>query len=719
MYRNTRGGSLDDVQTINSSTVLDSRLGVVWHPFGLTNPYNQNFDLSTLNISSSGLPYTSFPGITSNSDGSTIAAGVTGGSTNTSQVSTSLTGSLDEILTKVWGRHSVRFGFEGNMLNYNVQPGESGFAGLTIDRTFTQKTPTSGDASSGNAFASLLLGYPNAIQYNINPSYALHQIYLAPFVQDDWRVTNRLTLNLGFRWDYESPLTDRYNRFVNNFCTTCAQPLPSLAALGYTGGLQYASSSNRFAYPRDLNNFQPRIGGAFQVTPTTVLRAGYGVIYFNTIESPIGTGFSATQPATPRMAPAAPTKPPRFQPATSLSNPFPNGIALPTGNSLGLATAVGTNISFVDPNHVQPKAQQIAVNIQQAFPGNLQVQIGYVNFRPEELEVNQNINVLPQKYYSTSTDPATNLANQNFLNAAVPNPMYGKLPAGSLSSLTGATITRSLLLVPFPEFGSVTDDYQSIGHQRYDALQVQVSHPMAHHVSFQGSLTWNKLIDWTGFGYANTGSDRNFGAGSPLVKQVDPGPSLIANVFGTVELPSFASRAYYTRLLLGGWKLNTVMRAQNGSLIAAPGNVYQIGDPLYQAPRTFQRMFNTCYEDVNGNPVNTSYTSSGAVSVEGCDAASPSTNPAYRQRYQYTVGNNPYYINERQRIFPLVDASLFKQFILHEGVSFEIRGEFFNIGNRPNFGGPGTGLNSSTYGVVTLNQVNDARTGQLTARINF
>lgn len=705
VYRNTRGGSLDDVETFNSSTVLDSRLGVVWHPFGLTNPYNQNFDLSSIKVSNTGLPYTSFPGITSNSDGSTIAAGVSGGSTNTSQVSTSLTGSLEEILTKVWGRHSVRFGFEGNMLNYNVQPGESGFAGLTIDRTFTQKTPTAGDATSGNAFASLLLGYPNAIQYNINPSYALHQLYLAPFVQDDWRVTNRLTLNLGGRWDYESPLTERYNRFVNNFCTSCTQPLASLASLGYTGGLQFASSSNRFAYPKDLNNFQPRLGVAYQVTQNTVLRAGYGIIYFNTIESPIGTGYSATTGNTSGGTGGS-NESSTFQPLTTLSNPFPNGVVLPTGNSLGLATAVGTNISFVDPHHVQPKAQQFAVNVQQALPGRLQLQIGYVNFRPQELEVNQNINVLPQQYYSTSTDPATNLANQTYLNTAVPNPMYGNLPPGSLGSLSGATIARNLLLVPFPEFGSVTEDYRSIGHQRYDALQIQVSHPMFHHVTFQGSFTWNKLIDWTNF--AN-----NYGDGTPLTKAVDPGPSLIGNVFGTVELPTFASHSYYERLVLGGWQLNAVMRAQNGSLISEPGSVYQIGDPLYNAPRTFQRMFNTCYEDVTGKIVTTS------ASVQACDATSPATNPVYRQRYQYTVATNPYYINERQRIFPLVDASLFKQFILHEGVSFEIRGEFFNIGNRPNFGGPGTGLNSSTYGVILLNQVNDARTGQLTARINF
>jgi len=700
--RRTMGGSFDDVQQFGSSMVLDSRLGVTWHPFSLVNPFNQNFNLSTINMSSTGLPYTSFPGITSDSDGPTVAAGVSGGSTNTSQVSTSLNDSLDEILTKTFGRHTVRFGLEANFMNYNVQPGQSGFTGLTIDRTLTQLKPATGDSTSGNALASLLLGYHNAIQYTINPSYALHQNYLAPFVQDDWRVNEKLTLNLGFRWDYESPFTERYNKFVTNFCTTCTNPVQaSVTGLTLNGGLQYATTSNRFPYPRDLNNFQPRLGLAYQVFPGTVFRAGYGIIYFNTIEGPIATGFSQstgnTSTGTGGYNVSA-----SFQPVTSLSNPFPTGINLPTGSSLGLASALGSNVSFNDQGHQQPKAQQIAVNIQQQFMGNLQVQIGYVNNRPSNLEVSQNINVLPQKYYAAGTDPVANLANQNALNASVPNPMAGKIPGNS--TLNAATIQQQLLYLPFPEFGSVTKTYQSIGYQRYDALQIQVSKPMKHHVSFQGSFTWNELISHNSF--AN-----NFGPGSTLTGVVDPGANLIANVFGTIELPQFLARPAYERMLIGGWKLNTVMRAQNGNLIAAPGSVDLIGNPLAGAPRNFQRMFNTCYEDATGALV---LSHSGVIA---CD--STSSTPAYKQRYSYTLQSNPQYINERQRIYPEVDLSAFKQFIVREGVSLEIRGEFFNVGNRPNFGGPGTGLNSSTYGLVTLTQANDPRIGQLTARINF
>jgi len=696
VYRNTRGGSLDEVHQFSSTMVLDSRLGIVWHPFGLVYPGNAGYDLSSLSINSTGLPYASFPGISSISDSyATLAPGAGG------QVSTSLVSSLEEVLTKTWGRHSVRFGFEGNLLHYNVQNPQSGFGGYTFSRAFTQRNYTTGDSGSGDAAAALLLGTFDNVSYNVQIAYALAQRYYAPFVQDDWRVTPKLTLNLGLRWDYESPITDRYNRLINGFCTTCANPLQAnVSGLTLNGGISsYTNSSNRFPYPRDLNNWQPRLGIAYQVFPNTIARAGYGIIYFNTIESPgsISTGFSQSTSNANASA---------NLPVSTASNPFPNGVATPTGSSLGLATGVGGGISFYDPAHVQPKATQFAASVQQQFPGNLSFEVSYIYQKPSQLEVNHNLNLLPAQYYATGTDYTTNLANQTALNTQVANPMNGKLPAGASSSLTGKTIAQNQLYVPFPEFTSVTELGSSIGWQRYDALQLQVRKPMHHHFDFQGNFTWNKLINNTGY------LDNYAQSLNRLAHVQDSGATLIAKVFGTVELPRFASRPSYERLLFGGWKINTVMMAQNGNLLSAPGNVDQIGDPT-AAPRTFQRFFNTCYLNQAGTPVNTNGT------AYACDSTSPATSPAYRQRLSYTVQRNSPLINERQRIYPLVNLSAFKQFILHEGVSFEIRGEFFNVGNRPNFGGPGTGIGGSGYGAVTLNQANDPRIGQLTARINF
>ena len=684
VYRNNRGGSIDDVQQFSSSMVLDSRLGVLWHPFGLTYPGNQGFDLSSLNMSGTGLPYASFPGITFNSDSyAGLAAGAGG------QVSTNMTAALSEILTKTVGRHTLRFGFEGNLIRYNVQNPQSGFGAFVFDRRFTQKNSVNvnvgADASSGDPLASMLLGYQSTATYNITPAYALQQIYTAPFAQDDWRINNKLTVNLGVRWDYESPFTERYNKQVTGFCVTCDNPLQaSVPDLTLKGGLQYTSSANRYPYKRDWNNFQPRLGFAYMASPTTVFRGGFGIIYFNTLESPIGTGFSQTTSYNNYTTSA---------PLNTISNAFPSGVQLPTGSSLGLATALGQNVSFVDQKHVQPKSTQYSASVQQQLPGGLALQIAYVGTRPTRLEVNHNINVLPKQYYDQGA------ANIAYLNAAVANPMAGKF--SGTTGLNNAKIARNLLLLPFPEFGSVTAQYSSIGSAPYNALQIQVQRPMKNHFSLQGNFTWSKTMLHTSF--LNPFDTR-------LASIQDANATLVGNVFGTVQLPKFSSKSYVERLIIGGWQLNGVLRAQNGPLISAPSNVDIIGNPAQSNP-TNGRYINTCYQNTSG--VNVLST----ASAPACDSLS--SIPAYRQRIAYTTQQNSTVLNIRQRIHPLVDASLFKQFQIHENTSFEIRGEFFNVFNTPNFGSPGTSIGSSTFGVVTLTQANDPRIGQLTARINF
>lgn len=226
VYRNNRGGSIDDVHQFSSSLVLDSRLGVLWHPFGLVYPGNQNFDLSSLGISSAGLPYVTFPGISFSDSYSGLAAGAGG------QISTNMTAALSEILTKTIGHHTLRLGFEGNLIRYNVQNPQSGFGAFGFDRRFTQKnsvtTNVGADASSGDPVAAMMLGYHSSATYNISAAYALNQIYTAPFVQDDWRFTNKLTLNLGVRWDYRVALHRALQQTGRRFLLYLHQPTAKL-----------------------------------------------------------------------------------------------------------------------------------------------------------------------------------------------------------------------------------------------------------------------------------------------------------------------------------------------------------------------------------------------------------------------------------------------------------------------------------------------------------
>jgi hypothetical protein len=694
VHRNNRGGSIDDVQQFSSSMVLDSRFGVDYHPFALVYPGNSNFNLNSLDMTTSGLPYNTFPGEYMNSDGYAGLAPGAGG-----QVSTNAVMALEEILSKTWGHHTVRFGFEGNLTRYNVQNPQSGFgvnsqsgAGFVFDRSFTQQNvnaPVGSQAGSGDPMASMLLGYFTTANYNVSIAYAMQQIYAAPYVQDDWRVSDKLTVNLGGRWDYESPFTERYNRMISGFCTTCTNPLQSsVAGLVLNGGLQFVNSADRFPYPRDLHNWQPRLGAEYQVYPNTVVRAGFGIMYFNTLETPFSSGYSQATSYTYAANAAE-----NGTAVNTMTNPFPGGVTLPTGNSLGLGTALGQNISFNDPHHVQPRTADYTLNIQQQFPGNLSLQIGYVGARPTRLDVSHNINFLPAQYYNQGS------AEVAYLNARVSNPMAGQIPSNA--TLNASTIQQYLLLLPYPEFGTVTESYSSIGSAPYNALQIQISRPMKNHFSLQANFTWDKVMQHTA--YLNPFDTK-------LESVQDGNSTILANIFGSLELPKFAARPLWFRETLGGWQLNGVMRAANGGLTSAPSNVNIIGQ-VNQPNPSYSRFFNTCYENTSGALVQST------PSAPACDSQSPA--PAYQQRLAYTSQTNSTVIGVRSRIYPLMDASLFKKFAIRQSSSFEIRGEFFNVLNTPIFGGPGTSLGSSTFGVVTLTQANDTRIGQLTVRLNF
>jgi hypothetical protein len=709
VYRNNIGGSLDDVIVISPTLVVDARIGVIYHPFGLVYP-GSTFDLSTLNISGSGLPFQSFPGVfacdacTSPGGASGTSPGTTSPYTglaagNTGQISEDTLGSTSVLVSKTFSKHSLRVGFEGNLSRYNVQNPQSGVGTFNFNRQFTQKnsvsTTVGSDASSGNPFASLLLGYPSSGSYGNQIAYALQQLYYGIYVQDDWRIRRNLTINAGLRWDYETPFTERHNRQNTGFCTTCTNPLQgSVTGLTLNGGLQFASSSNRYAYPTDTNNFQPRFGAEYQLNSNVVLRGGFGIIYFNTLESPLGQGYSSTTGYVATLD--------NTHPSTSLTNPFPNGINLPTGSSLGLATQVGQGVTFADQNHTQPKIMQYSVSVQTQLPANTVLQIAYVGNKASQLEINKNIDALPPQYYNQGA------AGVTFLQTQVPNPMAGLLPGSSLNS---ATVQRQFLLSPFPEFTSVTDNFASKGSVLYNSLQTSVVKRLSRGLSVQGNFTWSKIMDQNI--YLNAQDSLN----SPFRYQ-DPNPNLVGNLVGIYQFSSLSGKPAYERLTVGGWQINGVLRAQNGNLVATPGasttsggNVTPLSSPRL-GNAAYGRYFNTCYENAAGALVMTTPT------APACD--STSSIPAFQQHLAFTLNNiGPYMNDVRQRVHPLFDFTLFKQFQLHESLNFEIRGEFFNILNTPNFGGPNTSLGSASYGIVTLTQANDPRLTQLTGRFNF
>jgi len=713
VYRNNEGGSVDDVVAISPTLVVDSRFGVIYHPFGLVYPGNV-FNLASIGINGTNLPYQSFP----NTTASDSYAGLAGGSDG--QISEDTLGSASVLVAKTLRKHSLRVGFEGNMSRYNVQNPQSGLGNFAFNRQFTQQNssglsgtncPTTnctvgGDVNSGNAIAAMLLGVPSSGTYGNQVAYALQQIYYAFYAQDDWRVSDKLTVNMGLRWDYESPLTERYNRLNAGFCATCANPLQSsVVGLKLNGGLTFVNtpgSPSRYSAPQKYTNFQPRFGVAYQLNPMMVLRGGVGLIYFNTLESPLAQGFSNS---TAYSATANNVFPTNF-----ISNPYPSGVQAPTGSSLGLATQLGQSVSYPDPNHVQPRMLQWSASLQFQLPAKMAMEIAYSGNKVSDLEINNQLDDLPASFMGTSSSPLTTAQNAA-LNANVTNPMAGLFP--QTASLNGATIKQYFLDVPFPEFTGVTDDYISSGSALYNSLAVSVNKQLGHSFEVQGNFTWAKIMDQNVY--------LNPQASTPFRYQ-DPTPNLRGNLFGTYHFTQFNKLPEYARLPLGGWSLQGALRAYDGPLVPAPGggqgsqygqsNTYtQIGSIRSSNP-TYSNFFNTCYQTVSSAGV--------AANVVGPTAcASSASTPAFLQNPLFTLATQGPYLNIRELVHPLLDLSLFKQFKIHESLNFELRGEFFNILNTPNFGAPGTTPGTSSYGVVTLTQVNDPRLTQITARINF
>lgn len=695
-FRNDLGASLDWVSIFSPTLVLDSRVGFVYHPFSLTN-YGTGIDLSTLGFPSaltSTLPLQTFPGA-SFSGGVVGYGSETGGGGQASQATAT---SWTEVLSKSLQKHSLKGGIEFDGLRYNINTPYSNFGTFSYNRQFTQQNYLTGDAHSGDPMASFLLGYPSggSVAWNIRPAY--QQDYWGAFVQDDWRIRQNLTLNLGLRWDYEAPMTERYNRMNAGFCYTCTNPLQAdVSGLTLDGGLLFTSAKNRLPYTKDLGDWQPRLGAAWQVHPNLVFRGGFGIIYLPTFDAPGNAGYSASTSYVSSTNGGE-------TPATSLSNPYPSGIVTPTGSSLGLETLLGQSLGPVDHEHKPPRMYFGAVGMEYQMPWSTTMQVMYVSNATRRYQVSKGINALPSQYFSEGA---------SVLNAKVPNPMAGLIPSNG--NLNGTTITYQNLLVPYPEFGSVTEYDRPLGSTSYNALQIIVNKRFNHGFSAQADYTWAKEMNQTTFLNAQD-------SWNDIYRDEASTPNRIFNIFGSYQIPTAFHQSRFGRELLGGWQVNADMRTNDGSLIGTPTGsgvlVYPIVGTPQAANRTMAHQFNTCYIDANG-VINSGGPTNTVGSCSYGDGA-----PAWQEiSSSFTLNKEgPFMHNIRTWVHPVADASLFKTFVVREGVTFQLRGEFYNVFNQVNWGSPNTNITStgsSGFGVLAANQGNDPRIGQVEARFNF
>ncbi|HWQ56380.1 MAG TPA: TonB-dependent receptor [Bryobacteraceae bacterium] len=483
-HRVPRNWGADWTYTISPNLIFNLRGGLARYETFNGNSFAQGFDPRTLGFPDSLVrQFTTlqFPRV--NIDGYSEM-----GATYVTNYPTHDSWSMQPNLSYIMGRHFLKFGGEGRRYNDNaLQPGAA--AGIySFTRLWTQANPQQADALSGNGFASFLLGYPTSgsVDRNIDPSYS--NFYYALFLQDDLKLTSKLTLNLGLRWDYETPRWERYDRMVRGFAFGEASPLASkVQGLNLKGGLQFAgvNGQSRYAFDTYKKNFQPRIGVAYQFRPKWVLRGGWALSYLGQSSNGAATGFSIPTPLVATLN--------SITPAASLSDPFPasvypNGLLTAPGSSAGLSANLGQAIAFQHVGRELPYSHQYSFGLQRELPGGWIVDATYVGNQTFRRPVSLNLNFLPLSVLESI--PVDQRAA--YFVQAIANPMAGLLPS---SSLNGATLRREQLLVAYPQYTSVSVSDIPIGKQRYDSFQFTARHRFSNGLSLTASYTLSKTLE--------------------------------------------------------------------------------------------------------------------------------------------------------------------------------------------------------------------------------
>ena len=707
--RLSQGGNFDLTSVLSPSTVLTSRAGYLRHDLWITlyasgvNPTTLGFPQSLANLLP---PY--FPTI-SPSGYQSFGASRSGGN----QFTESGDWSWSEIVNRTIRRHNVKFGGEFRSLLTNIDSPTSNFGSYAFTAGWTQQLPLTSSSAAGNAIASMLLGMPNSGSVTINPAYAYGNHYYGVFLQDEWRVSNTLTLNYGVRWDYESPITERNNQMDGPFNLNATSPIasqvmdPLQPGLVLKGGMTFTGPGDRMPYQRDLNNIQPRVGIAWHPIDKTLVRAGYGMSYVATFTPAPGTGFAVSTPYNSSNNGSI-----NFS-GNYLTNPYPTGIVEPSGSSLGLATYLGNSITFVDPNRVIPRMHQFSIGVQRELPLRSVLEVSYVGSRGQELTASQNLDAVTMaqllQYGGATVTGVPNLTDTcSATSTTCPyaNPFQNIIPT-TVSLGSSATTTRQQLLLPYPQFTGLTESNIPVGKSWYNALQVRYEKRVSHGLDLLVSYTHERWL--TATGYLN--------AQEPITQTPDRSlsgtdtPQRIV-ISGNWAIPLFAHTHGIVGIFLKGWQANGIFLRESGFPLGLPGGYISTGiSPALPAGAANEtRAFNTC-------TILTSITAGNFVR-ENC--ANPYELPAF-----YQLPSNVYRVmgantsQVRPPKVPNADVSMFKAVNLRENVRLQFRAECFNCTNSPQFGGPSTSLTSTSAGSVTLTQVNDQRNVQLSLRVLF
>ena len=520
LYRHVDATAVNAIVTANSSTVITLRYGFNRFP-NVYNAVSSGFNPAALDFPASyvdSLTAKQFPGLTLSNAGSSIGYN---GTQNVNYSSKNFSAGV----SKAAGRHSLQAGFdfrtiENGGLAYGTPAGSYTFNGV-----FTQQYPTRTNGT-GADWADLLMGHPSSGSLQTTTPLYFSVRYYAGYVQDDIRVSRRLTINFGIRYEYETGISERNNHMLVGFDQAAINPIAKVLPPGSNvtpqGVLQFAGAgTNRATAGNPLRDkIGPRIGLAYQLNSKTTVRAGWGIFYAPTF---FGVD-AATAPGYVQANTYVASNNGNQTPANSLSNPFPSGILQPAGNSAGPLTAIGSTFTFVDQNRTSGIVNQFSADIQRQLPFGIAAEVGYVGSRSHHLLAAstatsaQLINQVPTTYLSMGSQ----------LTQSVANPFYQHGGTGVIGS---ATVAQAQLLMPFPQYGAVTEN-TNVVHARYDSLIVKAQKRLSQGLTFLWTLTWARNED-NAWGSAGSNYFNTFAGSTPV--------AAVQNVYDTAAEWGLAS----------------------------------------------------------------------------------------------------------------------------------------------------------------------------------
>jgi hypothetical protein len=704
---------LNNTYIVNPSTVATLRVGMNTFDddYSLPFPFDMR-EVPGINPAfANAIPLQKFPSLTLTGYEGTGFTGVS----DTHYYSWGINGSL----TKLAGAHSFKIGADYRIIGVDSLGYGQSAGSYTFNGRFTGRN-VNNPGNTGNAIADLLLGYPSSGSLAQNTQFDNSLKYYGGFIQDDWRVNDRLTVNYGVRFEHETGLREVNDQLVVGFdrnvasplnVTIPADPVAGTPARQVTGGLVFAGQNGARDYVGDPPpvKISPRAGFAYSVNDKTVVRGGYG-IFWAPWQSGVqqAPGYSQTTTLQQNVD----------VPITRIDNPFPGGLTPISGNALGLLTGVSSSVTFIDPERDAPRVHQYSLDMQRQLPGDMSIGFTYMGATGRHLTWggtatgSVNINQVDPRYITLGSA----------LTQQVPNPFFGNPDAGGYA--TRPTLPRNQLLRPFPQFDNVNMIYSTLAKSQYHAGVISINKRATGLWGGRISYTYSRLSDnqfAQGNYYSNAPGILNNYTAVPWSEYFDPeaeyGRSrldsphkLVASPI--INLPFGEGRRWLTSgigsYLAGGWTVAFVIQMQSGFPLGVSQNVNNTnllgaGQRPNVVSGVEQGVPGSITERLKANPNDNLY-----------------LNPAaFTQAPAGTFGNAPRLLDVYSPWRNSTDMRIRKDFGLGGARRASIDLEIINLFDNPWYSAlSSTAAGNQQFGRVT-SQANYSRTMQITGRFTF